>query len=1323
MGDWQPYAPDTIGPSWFPRTVGAHLIDTASKAYAWRFTAGDNWANVAELWLPARAANVLQPGRYLAELYDSGDEVVGDTTTSVYRPTADLVNTGPSWQTNAGGTANLYQRIDEATLATSDWITYDGRGTQKRRYGVNFGGLAAWPSGRRITAMRLHFVADCQKNSMLLRPWFYEGGSGVYTNIGPGVTVGTEQAEYSVELGEISPETWSPWIVSNVQNIAAADGFGLRPYNGKATEFRVYQLWLEVDWVTENRLEAYTLAGAGDNVDGTALWYQLGVVDLAGSNPALVAGDDYVVLLRRIPGSFGDVGSVGFTTLDSGDPLPTGWETFAVQVEGDGCLRAALDGFDITPAVPLLIAGPSGSWSPDGQPYQYLPSVPVDTTSTARQQITTAGGGGDYRLLRFMLALDPDAVAPNAELTAGVYDVATNTLQGSLESFAYDDLLELDVVGVNDTGHDLRVVERRMLLDSTLADATQYYVEWASDADNGPSYYVVLGTIDATGADPDADAGEATFGGLVDVADLVDLGGDQPAADLFATLSTIPAAPDNFTGELVDLQVDYAGPDGACTAITVDYALLHWSATALGGDFARYEIERSDDALGWVPVASITTEAAVEWRDIEARVGEYAQYRLRVVRAGDLISSDWAQSIALARQGVTDGPDSAWLFVSNEAPELACAYDHDPTTKYDFPDVDGVKLVDLYQRDGQVRFVETEQRLDEFDLELNIYTAASPTSTAPIDGPGRRVFDPLLAIAGQGSTGYPGTRRQLSYTCVLDPNGNRWLADVAVPTAEHVEPFYQHAAKVRVRELTKSPSVVDVELTGPLVLRRRAAWWIDTHGDFDALASSLPDLIGDNDATFVGADDTDAVPLPLSFTGQSLWSPGFDDMYLETPAVADLLTGDVLEVRWRASLGNAAGTGGDDSNCVLHQGSDQNSDVSWGIFWNNDTGDVTFRWSEDGTTVQTITAQTPLAPGIQSDRNRAARFYLTTGDFEVYEQPFASTVPDFAAQLETSAWTLVDTTTGSGATSLYASTAPIRHSASTENTTGDKIDGIVCTGYGYLVQFTLAAAANGQPLLDIDWSAVDVDALVWEHVTGLPPLGGSGTSEAEVATVRDYTGNLWQVYNWLTGSMPCAFVTRDAVLLGSHTSLQAGPDDAVFDRADGDDLSFVLGYRWTRNHIIGRFPAGHKIGDLTGIGDGWAVLQSSSLGGGMAGCAADGAAVVADVSTQHRDGRPQLAGFVIDGDADTLESYTNGVGTGSPASLAALGSQQLADWPMTIGVLLDAMGDVYSFAGFELFYAAVVRGTLSDDEWAALNDYNIDPTATPDDYTPTRYTG
>ena len=98
----------------------------------------------------------------------------------------------------------------------------------------------------------------------------------------------------------------------------------------------------------------------------------------------------------------------------------------------------------------------------------------------------------------------------------------------------------------------------------------------------------------------------------------------------------------------------------------IQYAEATWTPTSLAGDFARYEIQRSEDGgATWDTLAKITSEAVFLYRDYESTRGRAARYRIRVVRT-DGAASGWSSPDEI----VVVPRAARWQFLSNEAPEL-----------------------------------------------------------------------------------------------------------------------------------------------------------------------------------------------------------------------------------------------------------------------------------------------------------------------------------------------------------------------------------------------------------------------------------------------------------------------------------------------------------------------------------------------------------------------------------------------------------------------------------------------------------------------------
>lgn len=233
------------------------------------------------------------------------------------------------------------------------------------------------------------------------------------------------------------------------------------------------------------------------------------------------------------------------------------------------------------------------------------------------------------------------------------------------------------------------------------------------------------------------------------------------------------------------------------TGLDVHHAAISWTPTGYGVDFDHYEIQRRDDLTDWEPIAHITDEVVSAFDDYEGRRDVVSTYRMRVVLTYGAASA-WS---------VTDTAEppaldcSAVSFVSNEDPALNVEYEDQAPRAYEFPE--HVEWRELYGRDLAVAFRELEDRGDELTFQLMAGTTTIPLT----EQPGRRAFDPMLAIA----------RAPLSYVCVLDGDGNRWFSSVRTPSGAwravqqaSGTPARFHTMPIAAREVTRQPSTPDV---------------------------------------------------------------------------------------------------------------------------------------------------------------------------------------------------------------------------------------------------------------------------------------------------------------------------------------------------------------------------------------------------------------------------------------------------------------------------------------------------------------------------------
>ncbi len=205
------------------------------------------------------------------------------------------------------------------------------------------------------------------------------------------------------------------------------------------------------------------------------------------------------------------------------------------------------------------------------------------------------------------------------------------------------------------------------------------------------------------------------------------------------------------------------------------------------------------------------------------------------------------------------------------------------------------------------------------------------------------------------------------------------------------------------------------------------------------------------------------------------------------------------------------------------------------------------------------------------------------------------------------------------------------------------------------------------------------------------------TASTPFATFTDTQSNVWTINRSATG-LKSSVVDRTLALLGT---------DDFFEVADSDDLDFALGDSFTvvyagrtykndpggavHETFIGKkdglgSQAGYVLMSVTGVDD-WRVQIS------------DGSASVTDVVTTITEGAATVFGAVCNVPDDDVEAFTDGVGTGSPATNTLTATLANAK-PLLIG----AATVTTHYNNAEFFAAAVFREALSDAEMVAVVD-------------------
>ena len=219
--------------------------------------------------------------------------------------------------------------------------------------------------------------------------------------------------------------------------------------------------------------------------------------------------------------------------------------------------------------------------------------------------------------------------------------------------------------------------------------------------------------------------------------------------------------------------------------------------------FGGLELQRFDYLTGTFETIMLATSPTVTgFNDYEARVGIDSVYRIRNLNVYNF-AGPWSTQVTGAPPvpGVTGGCDDntgALIFTSNadQSGHSNAAYvmqwDGTPDETFDLPEGDDVVFQPMYGRDGRVAFHGTERGLETFNRTLLIHAAAiDPIRLADV----KTLRD--LAWA------------DLPYICVRDELGDRWYANVRVPTVSARHNRTNYMARIGVVETTTTPFAVN----------------------------------------------------------------------------------------------------------------------------------------------------------------------------------------------------------------------------------------------------------------------------------------------------------------------------------------------------------------------------------------------------------------------------------------------------------------------------------------------------------------------------------
>ena len=431
--------------------------------------------------------------------------------------------------------------------------------------------------------------------------------------------------------------------------------------------------------------------------------------------------------------------------------------------------------------------------------------VPVYGTITAVQEIEDdpVGAAATFPQVRFYARRFGDTT-----VALRLIDVATGLSTASITVAEFDALPEI-VDGWKE-------INLRFATPPTFATAAGD-VDWRWDAvgETAGNQWQVLG-CDGPSVTGTQAIGPATY--FAPVGNTVALTWQSPAisglaedplADAVLIFSQDPPAVTGFaittgTQPITGISIDCGVPSN-CIPTGIYCNQLSWSAqTALPvTGFGYYELQRSDtvEPDNWQTILQATSTTVTGFCDYEARTGVLSSYRIRVCNVLDFCGAWATGSATIPSPGVT-GPggfgsgNSVLIFTSNTGPTGNLAYrmqfDGTPIEQFAFPEADEVQLQRMFGKDFPTAFHPLERGGDRFQRVMLVSAAAIPV-------PSLANFHGLRDLAWA----------QLPYLCVRDELGNRWYANVRVPSGTVRRDRTLYFAQIEVSEVTDTPAPVD----------------------------------------------------------------------------------------------------------------------------------------------------------------------------------------------------------------------------------------------------------------------------------------------------------------------------------------------------------------------------------------------------------------------------------------------------------------------------------------------------------------------------------
>jgi hypothetical protein len=745
------------------------------------------------------------------DVVEEGDEFTALPKLARLVPNSDNVNDG--WTTQAGGSTNLYQSIDQSTTKWPNpaLTTHIRSLTPTTQYacGVN---AAIFNSGGAAENGRIYWVgvgAILQANTgfrkldvkLLIDGTVYDPAGGSTRDVhGFG-------AMHEFWWGEINPATSLPWTPADIANFDTQADWGIRVRSSLAATTTHYPtvvslslnvtyaevenrvavgVWRRPEDIGEERLLNVTTDALRKMPLGTANWSKQNTRNYLFNWRQSVSPSEYGPVLAddvRWNGGYQDLGTSGhpagivFPLSDNGDEASaTGLCSDTIAYDVYGRPQEAFDA-ESRAAYGIALVSLVGSLpvdSADSYPYRMDLADLVgfkSGTGTTGQRLTPAS---TQTYIGVRLPIIPPATA-DGTLTISVFQVAGAQIGGSFTMTADE------VRAIPATADGLRYVSGFFSSAVALTGSTQYEIRISA---NTTANWIVFA--------PDCSLSPAnSFGGTTNGA--VINGSHQTSRDMCVVLIKQPDAPASVTATVFINEV--AMPDESTRE--VEHVEVTWTApvSPLGASFKRYELERQlDGDSTWTRIANLNDASLLTFEDHLVPRNFEATYRVRSVSTDGRISA-WQTSNAITPE---EG-DYDVLLTSNHDPSLEVVFDiPDQGQSFTFLSTDRDEVLQLHGADYQVVFSQAEDRGVGWSasIELNFGEEVPPRRV------GNRIYTELLAITRSGD---------IPFVACMDFQGTLILGHVRPSDAQQKEPGHRYTASIEVTPTHTVELPVEVE--------------------------------------------------------------------------------------------------------------------------------------------------------------------------------------------------------------------------------------------------------------------------------------------------------------------------------------------------------------------------------------------------------------------------------------------------------------------------------------------------------------------------------